>query len=95
MLVLKVIVGVLFQAFFFGILLLPIAGGYWFEAYFLIIFHVAIAIPYGIYSAIYYPKGMEARMVLSSDKQPKKDKIIYASIIVVCLLYTSPSPRDS
>ena len=32
MLVLKVIVGVLFQAFFFGILLLPIAGGYWFEA---------------------------------------------------------------
>ena len=86
MLVLKVIVGVLFQAFFFGILLLPIAGGYWFEAYFLIIFHVAIAIPYGIYSAIYYPKGMEARMVLSSDKQPKKDKI--------CLLYTSPSPRD-
>ena len=94
MLVLKVIVGVLFQAFFFGILLLPIAGGYWFEAYFLIIFHVAIAIPYGIYSAIYYPKGMEARMVLSSDKQPKKDKIIYASIIVVMILGILLIPTD-
>ena len=94
MLVLKVIVGVLFQAFFFGILLLPIAGGYWFEAYFLIIFHVAIAIPYGIYSAIYYPKGMEARMVLSSDKQPKKDKIIYASIIAVMILGILLIPTD-
>ena len=85
MLVLKVLIGVLFQAFFFGILLLPIAGGYWFEAYFLIILHVAIAIPYGIYSAIYYPKGMEARMVLSSEKQPRKDKIIYAIIILVMI----------
>lgn len=94
MLVLKVLIGVLFQAFFFGILLLPIAGGYWFEAYFLIILHVAIAIPYGIYSAIYYPKGMEARMVLSSENQPKKDKIIYASIIAVMILGILLIPTD-
>ena len=94
MLVLKVLIGVLFQAFFFGILLLPIAGGYWFEAYFLIILHVAIAIPYGIYSAIYYPKGMEARMVLSSEKQPRKDKIIYAIIILVMILGILLIPTD-
>ena len=94
MLVLKVLIGVLFQAFFFGILLLPIAGGYWFEAYFLIILHVAIAIPYGIYSAIYYPKGMEARMVLSSEKQPRKDKIIYAIIILVMILGILLIPID-
>ena len=94
MLVLKVLIGVLFQAFFFGILLLPIAGGYWFEAYFLIILHVAIAIPYGIYSAIYYPRGMEARMVLSSEKQPRKDKIIYAIIILVMILGILLIPID-
>ena len=94
MLVLKILIGVLFQAFFFSILLLPIAGGYWFEAYFLIILHVAIAIPYGIYSAIYYPKGMEARMVLSSENQPKKDKIIYASIITVMILGILLIPTD-
>ena len=74
--------------------MLPIAGGYWFEAYFLIILHVAIAIPYGIYSAIYYPKGMEARMVLSSENQPKKDKIIYASIIAVMILGILLIPTD-
>ena len=94
MLVLKILIGVLFQALFFSILLLPIAGGYWFEAYFLIILHVAIAIPYGIYSAIYYPKGMEARMVLSSENQPKKDKIIYASIIAVMILGILLIPTD-
>ena len=94
MLVLKIIIGVLFQAFLFGILLLPIAGGYWFEAYFFLCLHVAIAIPYGIYSAVYFPKGMEARMVMNSENQSKKDKIILASIASIMLLGTLLIPTD-
>jgi protein-S-isoprenylcysteine O-methyltransferase Ste14 len=95
MILLKVLVGILFQILFFGaLLILPSQGANWFEAYFFLAYYACITIPYGIFSAIYYPKGMEARMVVSSPQQSVKDKIIMAAIVLIFILGILLIPID-
>lgn len=86
MLLIKVVVGVLSQVIFFGLLLLfPAETWYWEDAITYLSVHLAIVMSASIYMVIYRPKAIEARLNFSMDKQPIPDRLATLAVLVAML----------
>lgn len=80
MLIVKSVIGVLFQVVLFGLPLLLPAGllptgtWLWEDAIIFLLLYFVLVTAASIYLCIYYPEAIEARLHVSSPKQPMADK---------------------
>ena len=82
----KVVVGVLFQVIFLGLLLLfPAGTWYWGDAITYLSVHLVIVMSASIYMVMYRPKAIEARLNFSMDKQPIPDRLATLVVAVAML----------
>ena len=95
MLILKTVIGVLYQTALFALMLLWPAGDWlWKEGLIYLALHTTIIMFGSLYLCIFHPRSIEARLTMKDPNQPVRDKIALAVLATVVVFTVALSPLD-